>query len=403
MMAMTMHTPFAVNSTVIDDVHSPDAQEVLAAARAARQRPLCLCQDAGVPMYIAAAGHDLIIKRMPGTAAAHDYRCRSWLPPSELSGYGAVADRSIVDNPADGTTTLRLGFSLSKSGNRAAPEPSGSPASAVQSDGNKLSLRGVLHYLWDEAELTTWHPGFAGRRPWGVVYRRLRDAADGKLVRKSPFASSLFIPEPFSADRKAEIEQRRIKAWAPARRQPGKPTRFLIGVGDIKAIEPAAHGFKLQVRHQPGHPWFLDEDLYRKMTKRFATELELWQMADPGDVRLVAVATFSVSRAGYANVEQLSLISTDHNWIPFTSDAERALLTTAIADERCFRKVLSYNGSSTALASLIFTDTAPATAAFIDRARGEDDGDESIAGLPVWNWRTDDDMPDLPSPVAGPE
>ena len=213
----------------------------------------------------------------------------------------------------------------------------------------------------------------------------------------------MFIPEPFSADRKAEIEQRRIKAWAPARRQPGKPTRFLIGVGDIKAIEPAAHGFKLQVRHQPGHPWFLDEDLYRKMTKRFATELELWQMADPGDVRLVAVATFSVSRAGYANVEQLSLISTDHNWIPFTSDAERALLTTAIADERCFRKVLSYNGSSTALASLIFTDTAPATAAFIDRARGEDDGDESIAGLPVWNWRTDDDMPDLPAPVAGPE
>ena len=129
-MAMTMHTPFAVNSTVIDDVHSPEAQEALAAARAARQRPLCLCQDAGVPMYIAAAGHDLIIKRMPGTAAAHDHRCRSWLPPSELSGYGAVADRSIVDNPADGTTTLRLGFSLSKSGNRSAPEPSGSPASA---------------------------------------------------------------------------------------------------------------------------------------------------------------------------------------------------------------------------------------------------------------------------------
>jgi len=81
-------------------------------------------------MYIAAAGDSLIVKRMPGTAAAHDHRCRSWLPPSELSGYGAVADRSIVDNPADGTTTLRLGFSLSKSGNRAAPEPSGSPASA---------------------------------------------------------------------------------------------------------------------------------------------------------------------------------------------------------------------------------------------------------------------------------
>lgn len=175
-------------------------------------------------------------------------------------------------------------------------------------------------------------------------------------------------------------------------------------MGDIKAIEPASHGFKMQVRHQPGHPWFLDEELYRKLTKRFATELELWQMADPGEVRLVAVATFSVSRAGYANVEQLSLMTTDHNWLPFTSDADRTLMTTAIEEERCFRKVLSYNGSTTALASLIFTDTTPAIAAFIDRPAGESseesEEDRVIAGLPVWNWRTDEDMPDLPSPLS---
>ena len=397
---MTMQTPFEVNGNVVDDVHTLEAQQILGEAKTARLRPLCLCQSPGVQMYIAAAGHDLIVKRMPGTAAAHDHRCRSWLPPDELSGYGAVAERSIVDNPVDGTTALRLGFSLSKSGNRAAPEPSDSPSSTVQSDGNKLTLRAVLHYLWDEAELTTWHPGFAGRRPWAVVHRRLRSAADGKLVRKNPLAASLFVPEPFSADRKTEIEQRRIKAWAPARRQPGKTTKFLIGVGDIKAIEPASHGFKMQVRHQPGHPWFLDEDLYRKLTKRFATELELWQMADPGEVRLVAVATFSVSRAGYANVEQLSLMTTDHNWLPFTSDADRTLIATAIEEERCFRKVLSYNGSATALASLVFTDTTPAIAAFIDRPAGETDDDSSIAGLPVWNWRTDEDMPDLPSPLS---
>ncbi|BCP14004.1 hypothetical protein MINTM021_09130 [Mycobacterium paraintracellulare] len=249
-------------------------------------------------MYIAAAGHDLIVKRMPGTATAHDHRCRSWLPPGELSGYGAVAERSIVDNPADGTTALRLGFSLSKTGNRASPEPSDSPSNTVATDGNKLSLGAVLHYLWDEAELTSWHAGFAGHRPWAVVHQRLRAAVDGKLVRKNPLATSLFVPEPFSADRKTEIEQRRIKAWAAARRQPGKTTKLLIAVGEIKAIEPASHGFKMQVRHQPGHPWFLDQDLHRKLTKRFATELELWQMADAGEVRLLTICTFSVSRAG---------------------------------------------------------------------------------------------------------
>lgn len=398
---MTIPSTFDVAGSVVDDVHAPAAQQLLSRAKAARLRPLCLCQPPGVHMYIAAAGHDLIVKRMPGTAAAHDHRCRSWLPPGELSGYGAVAERSIVDNPADGTTALRLGFSLSKAGNRAAPEPSDSSSHSVEAAGNKLSLRAVLHYLWDEAELTTWHAGFAGHRPWGVVYQRLRAAVDGKLVRKNPLSMSLFVPEPFSADRKTEIEQHRIKAWAPARRQPGKPTKLLIGVGEIKAIEPASHGFKMQVRHQPGHPWFLDQDLHRRLTKRFATELELWQMAAAGDVRLVAICTFSVSAAGYANVEQLSLMTTDRNWLPFSGDADRTLLMTAIDEERSFRKVLSYNGSATALASLVFTDTTPAIAAFIDRPAGcESDGAASLAGLPVWNWRTDEDMPDLPSPMS---
>lgn len=395
---MTTSTAFDVAGNLVDDVHAPDAQQVLSRAKAARLRPLCLCQTPGVEMYIAAAGHDLIVKRMPGTAAAHDHRCRSWLPPGELSGYGAVADQSIIDNPADGTTALRLGFSLSKSGNRAAPEPSDSPSDTVQADGNKLSLRAVLHYLWDEAELTTWHAGFAGHRSWTVVHRRLQTAVDGKLIRKNPLVTSLFVPEPFTADRKTEIEQRRIKAWAPARRQPGKATKLLIGVGEIKAIEPASHGFKMQVRHQPGHPWFLDEDLYRKLTKRFATELELWEMSDAGEVRLLAICTFSVSRAGYANVEQLSLMTTDRNWIPFTGDADRTLLSTALSEERSFRKVLSYNGSATAMASLIFTDTEPPIAAFIDRPANDAEGDTSMAGLPVWNWRTDETMPDLPSP-----
>lgn len=396
---MTIPTPFDVAGSILDDAHEPAAQEILSQAKAARVRPLCLCQSPGVEMYIAAAGPELIVKRMPGTAAEHDHRCRSWLPPGQLSGYGAVAEQSIIDNPADGTTALRLGFSLSKAGNRAAPEPSGSPSDTVQSDGNKLSLRAVLHYLWDEAELTSWHPGFAGHRSWAVVHRRLRAAVDGKLVRKNPLAPHFYVPEPFSADRKAEIEQRRIKAWAAARREPGKATKLLIGVGEIKAVEPASHGFKLQVRHQPGHPWFLDEDLHRKLAKRFAIELELWQMAEAGEVRLVAISTFSVSKAGYATVEQISLMTTDRNWLPFTGDADRTLLDTVIAEERPFRKVLSYNGSNTAVASLIFTDTTPAIAAFIDRPTGAVDGETSIAGLPVWNWRTDEDMPDLPSPA----
>ncbi len=126
---MIRSTTFDVDGSIVEDVHAPAAQEALWRAKAARVRPLCLCQSAGVEMYIAAAGEDLVVKkRMPGSAAAHDHQCRSWLPPHELSGYGAVAEHSIVDNPVDGTTALRLGFfSLSKLANRAAPPNQAAP------------------------------------------------------------------------------------------------------------------------------------------------------------------------------------------------------------------------------------------------------------------------------------
>ncbi|MDG5486383.1 DUF1173 family protein, partial [Mycolicibacterium gadium] len=65
---MPIPPTFDVAGSLVDDVHAATAQQVLSRAKAARLRPLCLCQSPGVEMYIAAAGHDLIVKRMPGTA-----------------------------------------------------------------------------------------------------------------------------------------------------------------------------------------------------------------------------------------------------------------------------------------------------------------------------------------------
>ena len=132
---------------------------------------------------------------------------------------------------------------------------------------------------------------------------------------------------------------------------------------------------------------------------RFSVRKVWHRDSQAGEVRLLAISTFSLSQAGFANVGQISLMTTDRHWLPFTGDADRTLLSTVIDEERSFRKVLSYNGGTGAMASLILTDTTPAIAAFIDRPSGDVDGETSIAGLPVWNWRTDEDMPDLPSPA----
>lgn len=162
-------------------VEAGDLAERLAEAFARREHPLCLCCPDGVPMYVARTGRRHILKRMPGSGPRHDPDCDSYEPPHGLSGLGNVGGEAIVENVEDGVTLLRLDFSLSKLAGRAAPAASeASDAGAVKTDGSRLSLKALLHYLWDQAEFNRWRPAMAGKRNWAVVRKFLLEAAEGK-------------------------------------------------------------------------------------------------------------------------------------------------------------------------------------------------------------------------------
>jgi len=45
----------------------------------------------------------------------------------------------------------------------------------------------------------------AGKRNWYVIYKHLLIAADGKESKGKPLGDMLYVPEPFSVDRKDEI------------------------------------------------------------------------------------------------------------------------------------------------------------------------------------------------------
>ena len=161
-------------------------------------------------MYVASFGDRHILKRMPETGPQHDPACDSDEAPYELSGFGHVAGSAIQENAEDGVTTLRLDFSLSKTGAKttSAPEPGGD-AGSVKTDGSKLSLRALLHYLWDQAEFNRWRPGMTGKRNWAVIRKFLDQAANGKTAKGKALSDILFIPEMFRSEREAEITQRR--------------------------------------------------------------------------------------------------------------------------------------------------------------------------------------------------
>ncbi len=386
---------------------APGFSETIAEAHATRQRPLCLCVPQGVEMYVArlAEPHGgYIVKRMPDTGCRHAPDCQSYEPPADESGLGQVLGSAINEDTATGQTSLRLGFSLTKMPGRSRMPPAGGETESVSTDGTKLSLRGLLHYLWDQAELTKWHPGFEGKRTWGTVRRQLLSAADDKFARGDSLRSRLYIPETFFLDQRDEINIRRSAQWLQALSAPGKPQCLMLLIGEVKEIVPARYGFKAVVKHVPDQAFALDQQLYRRLGRRFATELTLWGACD--HMHMLIIATFSVAETGVPVISELSLMPVTQHWLPVENAFDEQLVDRLVNQGRTFRKGLRYNLPAVipvVNATLIDTGDGPCLLRISREARTAVDASELIESsapphpLRSWIWHPEvEAMPPLP-------
>ena len=379
--------------------------ELLADAFARHEHPLCLCCPEGVAMYIARFEDRHILKRMPETGPRHDVDCDSYEPPSGLSGLGSVEGAAIVENVEDGTTALKLGFSLSKLTGRAAPAAGESvEAGEARTDGARLSLKAMLHFLWDRAGFNRWRPAMAGRRNWAVLRKFLLDAAAVSMAKGKPLAHSLYIPEMFDAKREEAIVRRRAEVLSRAIQSNGNRRSLAILIGEVKEIAPARIGARLVVKHAPRFPFMLAEDVERRMKKTFANELALWDANT--ECHLVAVATFGVGPAGVATIEAIALMTVNENWLPVETGYEAMLVERLTKSGAGFVKTLRYNlpaarpmaslvlareGGQSAAMYLVPDDADPAWRAAIEELIGE-------SRMPAWVWDiASGPMPDLPS------
>lgn len=382
----------------------PGFIDAVARAHAAKERPLCDCiPGAGVPMYIAKVGGSYAVKRMPDTGSSHDPECDSYEPPPELSGLGQLLGGAINENADDGTTVLKFDFSLTKSRGRMPPSSEDGGGDSVSTSGNKLSLRGTLHYLWTEAQFNRWTPAMTNKRNWHVIRKFLIQAAQDKISKGMPVASMLYIPETWSSERKHEIAQRRSAQFMHVAAN-GGPKKLLIAIGEVVDISPSRYGYKVVLKHAPDCPFMLNDDLHKKLRKRFCSELELNE-AFSSTSHLMMIATFGVSASGIPSVEEMALMCVSENWLPFESVPEKNLLDTLCASGRRFLKGMRYNLSgSRPLAFAVLTDAAPApTALYVDTPAASNEYRTLLASLRSeskllsWIWSVDQSMPELPA------
>lgn len=396
-----MATTYAIDGKQFS-AGTAELQHALHKAHGDKKRPLCQCRTPGVPMYVAKVGGTFYVKRMPDTGSDHAPACDSYEPPAELSGLGQVAGSAISEDP-DGTTTLKFDFALTKKPGRAAPAPGEGGGDSVATDGNKLSLRGTLHFLIEEAGFNRWTPAMNGKRNWFVVRRHLLEAAENKMAKGTSLGDILYIPESFNLDKKDEITQRRQAQWMKIATPTGGTRRLMLAIGEVKAIEPSRYGHKIVLKHLPDAPLMLNEDIHKRMNKRFEQELGLWDAVE--DSHLMVICTFSIGATGIASVEELALVLMLDSWIPFENLYEKMLLDKLIASNRRFTKGMRYNlPAGQPLAVAVLTDTQPeATALYVDLPGTTDAHtaalDKLIEESKLTSWRWDASnatMPDLP-------
>lgn len=379
-------------------------ETVLSGAYSAKQRPLCLCVPGGTPMYIAHVGGRFIVKRMPGAGHLHAADCGSFDPPGELSGLGEVAGSAIQEDLETGVTTLRLDYTLAKRGGTRPPAAAGGPPDTVRTDGQKLTLRGTLHYLWDKADLTKWSPGMTGRRSWGVVQRRLVAAAQNTFAKGDPLADLLFVPEPWSQDAKESLERGRRTALARLHTRDSTGSRLMVLIAEVKEFKDARFGVLAICKHLPEMPIKVEQDLATRIDRRFEKEIALWQREE--ETHMILVGTFGLDTAGYERLEEVSMMVTDANWIPIEHRWDLELVRRLVAGGRRFTKGMRYNlAADKPLASALLYDLLDGpTALYVIPPSSDAEMVAKVSDLAEesdyrsWIWHAGDaDMPALPT------
>lgn len=378
---------------------SPGFVKAIAHAHAAQRRPRCMCTQGGVETYVAKLNDGYVVKRMPETGNQHAASCSHFEPSTDETGLRSLLGTAIREDPTTGLTTLKLAFSMSRSTQHQYEIPEASNQSSSARNDRRLSLRGLLIYLWEQADLMRWQPGFVGKRSWAMVRRRLLQAANDKVIGGRPLLDRLYIPEPFSVEERDAIAWRRSAFWSVATSGTSAPAQMRLLVGELKEVASARCGFKAVVKHVPDQPFIVEEGLYRQMIRRFQPTLDFWNCAN--DIRMLIIATFTVGASKVPTIVELALMPASRDWIPVEDVFERELLARLTAEGRSFLKNTRYDVRfrETALCATLTDSGDPAPKLFvITDARPEKATPTSQRLQTIdWSWNArEEPIPTLP-------
>lgn len=393
---------FSFEGRVIDAV-DPGLQGLLAGLHEASARPRCLCVPGGVEMYVA-FHRQYLVKRMPDSGPRHHPGCPSFEPGPAASGLGELMGEAVVRVDGD-RFDLNVSFPWVRLAKRAGARGEAADTAEVGRAKQRMSLRALTHFLFERAGFNRWSPAMAGKRGQGVLHRYLMQAAEDVRVKGEVLADRLYVPEPFTEERKAELAVRRRARLAILQPRDTKHPMALV-LGEFKTSEPAMVGRRIWIRHMPDAPLLAEAQTWRRIEHGFAPLLEAVDADGGQGLRLLLAALIRARREDTYEIELASLMLASETWIPLDGVHEAPLVRELVAQGRRFIKPLRYDArSACAFANVLLLDAGAQPVPLHVLSPFMKPSDRALKnrlldaeGAAAWCWSLDEPMPALPRP-----
>src|SRR3984893_7356273 len=355
-------------------------------------------------MYV--AKHRLyVVKRMPDTGHQHHARCTSYEPELGQSGLGELIGESIIEHSPE-SVELRVAFPLARVPGRAFVRRAAQEPAEINAARHWMSLRAVMHFLFERAGFNRWYPAMEGKRTQGVIHKYLLEAADGIQTKGVALSERLYVPEQFHEEHKSEIAERRRSKLAVLQ-SPEEYVQFKMALvlGEYKCEEASPLGRKIWLKHMPDAPLFIDANTWERIERAYGNLLEARYADTKTKQRVVICALIYAKREHTYQIDTASLMLTTEHWIPIEGTHEVDLIEALTQQRRRFMKPLRYDARSAAsFPNVLLLDTgAKPTALHIvsasldPRDRAAKERALKALGDTAWVWKTDKKMPPLPA------
>ncbi|RAS59545.1 uncharacterized protein DUF1173 [Lentzea atacamensis] len=376
----------------------PDRYTTLfARARSEVGHAICLCRnDKVVRLVIRCRSGRYHLANWPAEGHQHIPGCPWYRSHSSVSGRSAYAE--AITTIEDGTA-IRLSAPLTVRGASASPSTTTGPADAAAGTSRRaLGPLALLHYLWECAQLNTWHPQVE-RRTWRTCQALLDEQVRDCQVNKVPLADALWIVPAFRPEHADRINAAWDRFLAGLTATSRARRRGLV-LGELRAATPTDYSVRLSLAHQKA-PLYATPQLMDRVRRSYPSVFSehTGQSLRPR----VVLCLIERSPGGYAKVVDLAAMLTTQTYLPVDSSYEADMADSLVSAGRAFVKPLRYDGDGV-FPDFVLVDDEPETYVEVWGVRGRESYETRRrakqnfyrdTGRALLEWDVNDPLPEL--------